>query len=93
MNIDTEALMRTKAEIEGQIKKYEGARQEIERLLTTELSKVWVDESSEKLNNKYQTEGKVQLEEVKKILEQFTKELENVVEEFNDSVSRIGNGI
>lgn len=93
MNIDTEALMRTKAEIEGQIKKYEGARQEIERLLTTELSKVWVDESSEKLNNKYQTEGKVQLEEVKKILEQFTKELENVVEEFNESVSRIGNGI
>lgn len=93
MNIDTEALMRTRVEIEGQIKKFEGAKQEIERLLTTEMQRVWVDESSEKLNNKFQTEGKVQLEEVKETLVKFSEELKNVVEEFNNSVKNIGNGI
>ena len=49
MNIDTEALLNTKSNLDTQISKYETAKNEIDRLLNTELKKVWIDESSEKV--------------------------------------------
>lgn len=93
MNIDTEALLNTKSNLDTQINKFNAAKNEIDRLLNTELKKAWEDEASVKLNEKYNTVGKESLEEVGKILTQFATELERTVEEFNDTVTSIGNNI
>lgn len=90
MNIDTNALMQAKDNIDNQIKKYEEAQKEIERLLNVELKKVWVDEASEKLNNKYNNEGKIELEEVKQSIVSFSSELQLAIDEFNETVRNIG---
>ena len=93
MNIDTNALLSTKSDIENQKKKFVSAANEITRLLNQELSKVWVDESSTKLNEKYNSEGKMRIDEVNKILTEFIDGIQTAVDEFEDTVNRISNSI
>ncbi len=93
MNIDTNALLSTKSDIENQKKKFVSAANEITRLLNQELSKVWVDEASTKLNEKYNSEGKMRIDEVNKILTEFIDGIQTAVDEFEDTVNRMSNSI
>lgn len=93
MNIDTNALLSTKSDIENQQKKFVSAANEITRLLNQELSKVWIDEASTKLNEKYNSEGKMRIDEVNKILTEFIDGIQTAVDEFEDTVNRMSNSI
>ena len=93
MNIDTNALLSTKSDIENQKKKFVSAANEITRLLNQELIKVWVDEASTKLNEKYNSEGKMRIDEVNKILTEFIDGIQTAVDEFEDTVNRMSNSI
>ena len=93
MNIDTNALLSTKSDIENQKKKFVSAANEITRLLNQELSKVWVDEASTKLNEIYNSEGKMRIDEVNKILTEFIDGIQTAVDEFEDTVNRMSNSI
>lgn len=93
MNIDTNALLSTKSDIENQQKKFVSAANEITRLLNQELSKVWIDEAGTKLNEKYNSEGKMRIDEVNKILTEFIDGIQTAVDEFEDTVNRMSNSI
>lgn len=93
MNIDTNALLNTKSDIESQKQKFISAANEVTKLLNQDLNRVWIDEASTKLNGKFNTEGKMRIEEVKEILTQFINGIQTAVDEFETTVNNMKNSI
>lgn len=86
MTADTEKMKNAASEVANERKKYEESLKQIDTLITVKLAECWGDEVYEDLKSEYTSKSKPNLEELGRLLKEFSDSLDTAAEDFENAI-------
>lgn len=89
MTADTEKMKNAASEVANERKKYEESLEQIDTLITVKLAECWGDEVYEDLKSEYTSKSKPNLEELGRLLKEFSESLDKAAEDFENAIKSL----
>jgi len=86
MTADTEKMKNAASEVANEEKKYAESVKQIDSLITVKLAECWGDEIYEELKSEYTSKSKPNLEELGRLLKEFSDSLDTAAEDFENAI-------
>ena len=89
MTADTHIMRNAAADVSSEEKKYSTSVQEIDNLITSKLAECWGDEAYDELNKEYTSKSRPDLEELGKLLREFSSSLTTAAEDLDRAINSL----
>lgn len=86
MTADTEKMRNAASEVANEEKKYAESVKQIDSLITVKLAECWGDEIYDELKSEYTSKSKPNLEELGRLLKEFSDSLDTAAEDFENAI-------
>ena len=86
MTADTEKMRNAASEVANEEKKYAESVKQIDSLITVKLAECWGDEIYDDLKSEYTSKSKPNLEELGRLLKEFSDSLDTAAEDFENAI-------
>ena len=86
MTADTEKMKNAASEVANEEKKYAESVKQIDSLITVKLAECWGDEIYDELKSEYTSKSKPNLEELGRLLKEFSDSLDTAAEDFENAI-------